>query len=30
MPIDRRFPAEFDRDTYKWRCLIEKLFGKLK
>lgn len=27
---NRRFPAEFDRDTYKWRHLIENLFGKLK
>ena len=26
----RRFPAEFDRDTYKWRHLIENFFGKLK
>lgn len=25
-----RFPAEFDRDTYKWRHLIENFFGKLK
>jgi transposase len=27
---NRRFPAEFDQDTYKWRHLIENLFGKLK
>ncbi len=27
---NRRFPADFDRDTYKWRHLIENLFGKLK
>ena len=27
---NRRFPAEFDRDTYKWRHLIENFFGKLK
>lgn len=27
---NRRFPAEFDRDTYKWRHLIENLFGKIK
>ena len=26
----RRVPAEFDRDTYKWRHLIENFFGKLK
>ena len=26
----RRFPAEFDRHTYKWRHLIENFFGKLK
>lgn len=25
-----RFPAEFDRNTYKWRHLIENFFGKLK
>ena len=25
---NRRFPAEFDRDTYKWRHLIENFFGK--
>lgn len=23
-------PAEFDRETYKWRHLIENLFGRLK
>ena len=27
---NRRFPAKFDRDTYKWRHLIENFFGKLK
>ena len=27
---NRRCPAEFDRDTYKWRHLIENFFGKLK
>ncbi len=27
---NRRLPAEFDRDTYKWRHLIEIFFGKLK
>ena len=27
---NRRFPAEFDRDTYKWRHLIENFFGKHK
>lgn len=27
---NRRFPAEFDRETYKWRHLIETFFGKLK
>ena len=27
---NRRFPAEFDRHTYKWRHLIENFFGKLK
>lgn len=27
---NRRFPAEFDRETYKWRHLIENFFGKLK
>jgi len=25
---NRRFPAEFDCDTYKWRHLIENFFGK--
>ena len=25
-----RSPAEFDRDTYKWRHLIENFFCKLK
>ena len=27
---NRRFPAGFDRETYKWRHLIENLFGRLK
>jgi transposase len=27
---NRRFPADFDRDTYKWRRLIENFFGTLK
>jgi len=27
---NRRFPAEFDRDTHKWRHLIENFFGKLQ
>jgi transposase len=27
---NRRFPAEFDRHTYKWRHLIENFFGKIK
>ena len=27
---NRRFPAEFDRDTYKWRHLIENFFAKIK
>ena len=27
---NRRFPAEFDCYTYKWRHLIENFFGKLK
>lgn len=27
---NRRFPAEFDADTYKWRHLIENYFGKIK
>ena len=26
----RRFPATFDKETYKWRHLIENYFGKLK
>ena len=25
-----KFPAEFDKETYKWRHLIENYFGKLK
>ena len=27
---NRKFPAEFDKKTYKWRHLIENYFGKLK
>ena len=27
---NRRLPAEFDREAYKWRHLIENFFGKLK
>jgi transposase len=27
---NRRFPAEFDRDTYKWQHLTENFFAKLK
>lgn len=27
---NRRFPATFDKQTYKWRHLIENYFGKLK
>ncbi len=27
---NRRCPAEFDREAYKWRHLIENFFGKLK
>ena len=27
---NRKFPAEFDKETYKWRPLIENYFGKLK
>ena len=26
----RRCPAEFDREAYRWRHLIENFFGKLK
>jgi hypothetical protein len=26
----RRFPASFDKETYKWWHLIENYFGKLK
>ena len=26
---NRRFPAEFDRDSYKWRHLIENFFQKI-
>jgi transposase len=27
---NRKFPAEFDKETYKWRHLIENYFGKQK
>ncbi len=27
---NRKFPTEFDKETYKWRHLIENYFGKLK
>jgi len=27
---NRRFPATFDKETCKWRHLIENFFGKLK
>ena len=27
---NRRFPANFDKETYKWRHLIENYFVKLK
>jgi transposase len=27
---NRRCPAAFDKETYKWRNLIENYFGKLK
>ena len=27
---NRRFPTDFDRDTYKWRHLVENFFQKLK
>jgi len=27
---NRKFPAEFDKEAYKWRHLIESYFGKLK
>ena len=27
---NRRFPANFDRDSYKWRHLIENFFGEFK
>lgn len=27
---NRRFPAKFDKDTYKWRHLIENFFQKIK
>jgi transposase len=25
---NRKFPADFDKETYKWRHLIENYFGK--
>ena len=28
--FNHRFPAEFNRDTFKWRHLIENFLGKLK
>jgi len=27
---NRKFPATFDKESYKWRHLIENYFGKLK
>lgn len=27
---NRKIPAEFDKETYKWRHLVENYFGKLK
>ena len=27
---NRKFPADFDKEIYKWRHLIENYFGKLK
>lgn len=27
---NRKFPTEFDKETYKWRHLVENYFGKLK
>jgi transposase len=27
---NQKFPTEFDKETYKWRHLIENYFGKLK
>lgn len=27
---NRKFPAEFDKETYTWRHLIENYFGELK
>ena len=27
---NRKFPATFDKETYKWQHLIENYFGKLK
>jgi len=27
---NRRFPANFDKETYKWRHLIENCFWRLK
>ena len=28
--FNRRFPAEFDKETYKWQHLIENLFQEIK
>ena len=27
---NRKLPAEFDKETYKWRHMIENYYGKLK
>jgi hypothetical protein len=27
---NRKFPAEFDKETCKWRHLVKNYFGKLK
>ena len=27
---NRKIPVEFDKETYKWRHLVENYFGKLK
>ncbi|NOX40593.1 MAG: transposase, partial [Alphaproteobacteria bacterium] len=27
---NRKSPAKFDKETYKWRHLVENYFGKLK
>ena len=27
---NRRYPAEFDKEAYKWRHLVENFFAKLK